>query len=109
MGSIMPDPTDFCAARRGASGAARFFRRYGASYNHSRRARERRRLKVIIRQPRRRELEVAGNRQVRDVLRELGLNPEAVVVVQGADLLTRDAYVREDDTIEVISAISGGG
>ena len=64
---------------------------------------------MIIRQPRRRELEVAGNRQLRDVLRELGLNPEAVVVVHGADLLTRDAYVREDDTIEVISAISGGG
>ena len=52
---------------------------------------------------------MAGNRQLRDVLRELGLNPEAVVVVQGSDLLTRDAYVREDDTIEVISAISGGG
>ena len=66
-------------------------------------------MKVIVRQPRRREVEVPGNRQVRDVLRELGLNPESVVVVHGADLLTRDAYVREDDTIEVISAISGGG
>ncbi len=51
---------------------------------------------------------MSGNRQLKDVLRELGLNPESVVVVQGADLLTRDAYVREDDTIEVISAISGG-
>ena len=51
---------------------------------------------------------MSGNRQLKDVLRELGMNPESVVVVQGADLLTRDAYVREDDTIEVISAISGG-
>lgn len=65
-------------------------------------------MKVIIRQPRRRELEVAGNRQLKDILRELDLNSEAIVVLSGSDLLTRDAYVREEDTIEVISAISGG-
>ena len=65
-------------------------------------------MKVIIRQPRRRELDVAGNRQLKDVLRDLDLNPEAIIVVHGSDLLTRDAYVRDEDTIEVISAISGG-
>ncbi len=65
-------------------------------------------MKVIIRQPRRRELEVAGNRQLKDILRELDLNSEAIVVLSGSDLLTRDAFVRDEDTIEVISAISGG-
>ncbi len=65
-------------------------------------------MKVIIRNPRRRELELHGNRPVRDLLKELGLNPETFIVVQGEALLTRDAYVRDDETIEIVSAISGG-
>ena len=65
-------------------------------------------MKVVIRQPKRRETEVAGNRQLRDVLKELRINPEATIVVLGETLLTSDAFVREEDTIEVISAISGG-
>ena len=65
-------------------------------------------MKVIIRYPKRREVEFAGARKLKDVLKELEINPEAVVVIQGKDLLTRDAHVREDATIEIISAISGG-
>ncbi len=65
-------------------------------------------MKVIIRNPKRREMELRGERQVMDVLRELALNPESIIVVKGKTLLTRDAFVREEDTIEVISAISGG-
>ncbi len=51
---------------------------------------------------------MAGNRQVQAILKELDLNPETVIVVQGGVLLTRDAYVKDEETIEVISAISGG-
>ncbi|MCH7552704.1 MAG: MoaD/ThiS family protein [Chloroflexi bacterium] len=65
-------------------------------------------MRVIVRQPRRKEIEMAGNRQLHEVLKELDLNPESIIVVHGKELLTRDAYVREEDTIEVISAISGG-
>ncbi|MEE9284839.1 MAG: MoaD/ThiS family protein [Dehalococcoidia bacterium] len=65
-------------------------------------------MRVVIRNPRRRELEMAGNRQVQAILKELDLNPETVIVVQGGVLLTRDAYVKDEETIEVISAISGG-
>ncbi len=65
-------------------------------------------MKIIVRNPRRRELELHGSRQVRDVLRELGLNPEQHLVIHGDDLLTRDAFVKDDDTIEIVSAISGG-
>lgn len=64
-------------------------------------------MKVVVRNPRR-EVELPGNRRVQDVLDALGLNPEAVIVVQGGTLLTHDSYVRDDETIEVISAISGG-
>ena len=65
-------------------------------------------MRVVLRNPRRREIQIAGNRQVLAILEELGLNPESVVVVQGGALLTRDAYVADDGEIEVISAISGG-
>ncbi len=63
---------------------------------------------MIIRQPKRREVELRGRRKVNDVLKELDVNPESVIVVKGKQLLTRDAMVAEDETIEVVSAISGG-
>ncbi len=64
-------------------------------------------MKVIIRRPRR-ELEISGSRRVRDLLRELQINPETVLVVRGQDLLTPDEVVKDEETVEVVSAISGG-
>ena len=65
-------------------------------------------MKVVIRYPKRHEVEVAGRRRLQDILKELNLNPETVIVVQGKTLLTRDTMLGEEDTIEVLSAISGG-
>ena len=65
-------------------------------------------MKVVIRYPQRHEVEVAGRRKLQDVLKELDMNPETVIAVQGKVLLTRDTFLRDDDTIEVLSAISGG-
>jgi sulfur carrier protein len=65
-------------------------------------------MKVIIRNPQRRELELAGSRRVDALIQELGLNPEQVLVLRNGDLLTRDIMVREGETVEVVSAISGG-
>jgi sulfur carrier protein len=65
-------------------------------------------MKVIIRNPRRRELEIEGKRQVRDILRELDLNPESVLVIRNGGMITRDEMVEAADTIEILSAISGG-
>ena len=39
-------------------------------------------MKVVLRNPRR-EVEVAGNRRVKDVLRELDIIPETVLVIRG--------------------------
>jgi sulfur carrier protein len=64
-------------------------------------------MKVVIRQQKR-EVEVTGRRRVRDVLNELGINPETVLVIRGAQLLTHDAQVGEDDTIELRPVVSGG-
>ncbi|GAA5335937.1 MULTISPECIES: sulfur carrier protein TtuB [Thermus] len=65
-------------------------------------------MKVILRLPERKEVEVRGDRPLKEVLLELGLNPETVVAVRGEDLLTLDQVVGEGETIEVLSAISGG-
>ena len=57
-------------------------------------------MKVVLRNPRR-EVEVAGNRRVKDVLRDLDILPETVLVIRGDDLVTPDHVLREDDVIEL--------
>ena len=64
-------------------------------------------MKVILRNPRR-EVAVAGNRRVKDILRELDILPETVLVICGDDLVTPDHVVREDATIELRPVMSGG-
>ena len=51
---------------------------------------------------------MAGNRQGGKLLQELDLNPECHIVIRDGELLTRDDLVREDETVEILSAISGG-
>ena len=64
-------------------------------------------MKVMLRNPRR-EVEVAGNRRVKDVLRELEILPETVLVIRGDELITADQMVAEADTIELRPVMSGG-
>ena len=64
-------------------------------------------MKVIIRRPRR-QIEMSGSRRVRDLLQELQINPETVLVVRGEDLLTPDEVIKDEETVEVVPAISGG-
>jgi len=65
-------------------------------------------VKVILRHPERREVAVEGRRRVGDLLRELGLQPEAYLVIRENHLLTRDAQLEDTDTVEVRPVISGG-
>ncbi|HLW58907.1 MAG TPA: MoaD/ThiS family protein [bacterium] len=65
-------------------------------------------MKVLIRHQKR-EVEVAGRRRVRDVLAELGINPETVLVIRGTQLLTHDVHLADDDRIELRPVVSGGG
>jgi len=64
-------------------------------------------MKVMLRNPRR-EVEVAGNRRVKDVLRELAILPESVLVIRGDELITADQVVADADTIELRPVMSGG-
>ncbi len=64
-------------------------------------------MKVILRNPKR-DVQVAGGRRVKDVLRELDIIPETVLVIRGDSLVTADQVVADDETIELRPVMSGG-
>lgn len=64
-------------------------------------------MKVVLRNPRR-EVEVAGNSTVSEVLRALDVIPETVLVIRDGELLMKTDAVSDDDTIELRPVISGG-
>ncbi|HMH51348.1 MAG TPA: MoaD/ThiS family protein [Candidatus Acidoferrum sp.] len=64
-------------------------------------------MKVLLRNPRR-EVEIAGGRRVKDVLKDLNVIPESVIVIRGDTLITADQLVDDTDTIELRPVMSGG-
>ena len=64
-------------------------------------------MKVLLRNPRR-EVEVAGPTTVRALLASLDLNPESVLVIVGDELVTHDAHLSDDDSVEIRPVTSGG-
>jgi sulfur carrier protein len=64
-------------------------------------------VKVVLRNPDR-EVDVAGDRLVRDVLTELAIDPDTVLVIRSGELLTRHDPVGDADRLEVRPVISGG-
>ena len=64
-------------------------------------------MKVVLRNPRR-EVEIPGPLTVDALLRRLELNPEAVLVIDGDELVTRDARLADSTTVEIRPVISGG-
>lgn len=55
-----------------------------------------------------REVTVSGPKRVRDVLVEVGMHPDAVLVIRERELLTREDLVDDTDVVEVRPVISGG-
>jgi sulfur carrier protein ThiS len=64
-------------------------------------------VKVKLRNPDR-ELDVAGDRKVREVLAELSIDPDTVLVIRDRSLLTREDRVDDGDRLEIRPVISGG-
>ncbi|HSB61076.1 MAG TPA: thiamine biosynthesis protein ThiS, partial [Vicinamibacteria bacterium] len=56
--------------------------------------------RVVLRNPRR-EVEVAGGRRLKDILRELDVLPETVLAIRGNDLVTADQVIRDGETVEL--------
>ncbi len=55
-----------------------------------------------------REVIVAAPREVRQLLMEVGMHPDAVLVIRDGGLLTREDVVAPGDVVEVRPVISGG-
>jgi sulfur carrier protein ThiS len=64
-------------------------------------------VKVKLRNPDR-EIVVEGGRRVREVLAELGVDPDTVLVIRDRELVTREAVLGDGDEVEVRPVISGG-
>lgn len=64
-------------------------------------------MKVVLRNPSR-EIEIEGRRRVHVLLRDLGLDREAHLVIRNGTLVPGDAELQPDDVIEVRPVISGG-
>ena len=64
-------------------------------------------MKVKLRNPDR-EVELTGGRSVREVLAELGVNPDTVLVIRRGELVTRETRLDDADELEVRPVISGG-
>jgi sulfur carrier protein len=62
---------------------------------------------VRLRQPKR-EIEVAGERTVNQLLDSLGMNRESFLVIRNGTLAPGDARLHDGDVIEVRPVISGG-
>lgn len=55
-----------------------------------------------------RTVEVAGGRILREVLADLGVDPDTVLVIRDGELITRGTRVRDDESLEIRPVISGG-
>jgi sulfur carrier protein ThiS len=64
-------------------------------------------VKVLLRNPKR-EVEVAGPLNVGQLVRKLGYNREAVLVIVDGTLVTGDATIAEGSEVEVRPVVSGG-
>ncbi len=53
-------------------------------------------------------MELAGRRRVAEVLDELHIDPDTVLVIRDRTLVTREAWLADDDEVEVRPVISGG-
>ncbi len=53
-------------------------------------------------------LNIKGSKKVREILKELDLNPEAHLVVVNGKLVTEDETVDEDATVKIVKVVSGG-
>lgn len=55
-----------------------------------------------------RDVEVRGDRPVKELLEEIGVHPDTVLVIREGELITRETRVGDADELEIRPVISGG-
>jgi len=63
-------------------------------------------VKIIYRD---KQWELRGGMTVRDAIRKVGLDPEAVLATRDGKLINESTILKEDDVIKLVAVISGGG
>ena len=64
-------------------------------------------MNVLLRNPRR-EIQIPGPTSVSKLLKQLDIVAESVLVICNDELVTRDAQLRDEDSIEIRPVVSGG-
>jgi len=62
-------------------------------------------MKLIYREKR---WELPCGMTARRAIEQVGLDPEAVLVVRNGELVTDDVILRDDDEVKLIAVVSGG-
>lgn len=62
-------------------------------------------MKIIYRD---REWELTERMTVRQAIEKVGLIPETVLAVRDGKLLTEDTILEPEDTVKLVSVVSGG-
>jgi sulfur carrier protein ThiS len=62
-------------------------------------------VKIILRN---KEYEVKPNQTVAQVMKSLGLHPEAYLAVCDGELITEDIQLREGQQVKLVAVVSGG-
>ena len=64
-------------------------------------------MKVVLRNPKR-EIDVPAPKNIRQLLRDLDVVPEAVLVIRNDTLATHDETLSDSDVVEIRPVVSGG-
>lgn len=62
-------------------------------------------VKIIYRD---KEWELPGGMTVRDAIRKVGLDPEAVLATREGKLINDSTILNEEDVVKLVAVISGG-
>jgi len=54
------------------------------------------------------EIQLENQTTVLEILKELEINPETVIISKNNNLITQEAKLDNDDSIEILQVISGG-
>jgi len=68
-------------------------------------------MKITVKIQRTRQekrIDIANNASASDVLKKMNINPTVVIITRNKEVITEDTILKNKDTLELLSVISGG-